>query len=270
MKLINLVDNTSKHPNLGSEHGLSTYIETKNHHLLFDLGHTDLFARNAIELKVDLGSVDTVIISHGHYDHGGGLKTFFELNAKAKVYIHHEAFNPHYSIKIDQLKPIGIDPIYRDHPQVVLVHDYPYKIDDHMVLYGDIHQTSFAPSGNAVLLEENHPDTFHHEQNLIIYENDQCILMAGCAHNGIVNIVEQIQAQLKQPITHVFGGFHLYNLTMDTIEDPTIIHQIALRLKASGAQYHTGHCTGLRPYAILKDFLKDQIDYFDVGCQITI
>ena len=270
MKLINLVDNTSMHPNLGSEHGLSTYIETKHHHLLFDLGHTDLFARNAEELKLDLTSIDTVILSHGHYDHGGGLKTFFELNAKAKVYIHHEAFNPHYSIKGDQLKDIGIDPIYKNHPQVVLVEEYPYVIDEALTLYANVHQTALSPSGNSVLLEENHSDAFHHEQNLIITEDHHCVLMAGCAHNGIANIVEQIQAQVKSPLTHVFGGFHLYNLTMDTIEDPKIIHQIAHRLIASGAHYHTGHCTGLRPYTILKDLMGDQIDTFEVGRSLTI
>jgi 7,8-dihydropterin-6-yl-methyl-4-(beta-D-ribofuranosyl)aminobenzene 5'-phosphate synthase len=270
MKLINLVDNTSTHSTLGSEHGLSTYIETKHHHLLFDLGHTDLFARNAHVLNIDLSSVDLVILSHGHYDHGGGLKTFFALNQKAKVYIHHAAFKPHYSIKGDLLKNIGIDPLYKDHPQVILVDTYPYHIDDDLVLYGDIHQNSFVPSGNKVLLEEDHPDAFHHEQNLIIHEGKQCVLMAGCAHNGIVNIVEQIQAQLKTPITHVFGGFHLYNLTMDTIEDPEIIHQIALRLKASGAQYHTGHCTGQRPYALLKEDMQESVTYFEVGHQISI
>lgn len=270
MKIINLVDNTSNIAKLGSEHGLSTYIETQNHHLLFDLGHTDLFARNAQVLKVDLGSVDTVVLSHGHYDHGGGLKTFFELNAKAKVYIHHEAFNPHYSIKADQLKPIGIDPLFKYHPQVVLVDSFPFIIDESLVLYGNILQRSFVPSGNSVLLEEDKLDAFNHEQNLIIHENEHCILMAGCAHNGIVNIVEQIQAQLTKPITHVFGGFHLYNLTLDTIEDPEVIQKIAHHLIVTGAQYHTGHCTGLRPYQILKERMQDQVDYFEVGSQISI
>lgn len=270
MKLINLVDNISNNPQLGSEHGLSTYIETNRHHLLFDLGHTDLFARNASALKVDLSSVDTVIISHGHYDHGGGLKTFFTLNQKAKVYIHHEAFTPHYSIKSDHLKDIGIDPIYQNHPQVVLVKDDPFIIDDTLTLYANIEQTSFVPSGNSVLLEKDQPDPFHHEQSLVITENNHCVLMAGCAHNGIVNIVEQIQAQLKKPITHVFGGFHLYNRTMDTIEDPVIIQQIAKRLIGTGAIYHTGHCTGMRPYEIMKKSMRNQVDYFEVGSEISI
>lgn len=270
MKLINLVDNISNNLILGREHGLSTYIETNNHHLLFDLGHTDLFAQNAKQLNVDLSSIDTVILSHGHYDHGGGLKTFFSLNQKAKVYIHHEAFMPHYSIKTNHLKDIGIDPVYKNHPQVVLVKEYPYVIAETLTLYANIQQTSFVPSGNSVLLEEDRPDPFNHEQSLVITEEHSCVLMAGCAHNGIVNIVEQVQARLKKPITHVFGGFHLYNLTMDTIEDPKIIHQIAKRLIATGAIYHTGHCTGMRPYQIMKESMQNQVDYFEVGSVINI
>ena len=265
-----LVENRTSSPDFGCEHGLSLYIETQKHKILFDMGASTSFLENAKKMDVDLSLVETAILSHGHYDHGGGLKTFFSLNQKVKVYIHHEAFMPHYSIKTDHLKDIGIDPVSKNHPQVVLVKEYPYVIDETLTLYANIQQTSFVPSGNSVLLEEDRPDPFNHEQSLVITEEHSCVLMAGCAHNGIVNIVEQVQARLKKPITHVFGGFHLYNLTMDTIEDPKIIHQIAKRLIATGAIYHTGHCTGMRPYQIMKESMQNQVDYFEVGSVINI
>ena len=73
MKIINLIENTPGIPNCGYEHGLSFYIETKNHRLLVDSGATDLFLWNAKTLGIDLTKVDTMILSHGHYDHGGGI-----------------------------------------------------------------------------------------------------------------------------------------------------------------------------------------------------
>ncbi|MFR0986450.1 MAG: MBL fold metallo-hydrolase [Frisingicoccus sp.] len=86
MKIVNLIENTEGCSGCASEHGLSFYIETK-HKLLVDTGATDAFVRNAKMLGVDLKAVDTVILSHGHYDHGGGLPAFIKINSKAKIYI---------------------------------------------------------------------------------------------------------------------------------------------------------------------------------------
>lgn len=72
-----LAENTSNDAQFETEHGLSLYIETSKHKLLFDLGASDLFAKNAVKMGVDLSAVDTVIISHGHADHGGEPTHFF-------------------------------------------------------------------------------------------------------------------------------------------------------------------------------------------------
>ena len=96
MTITALVENTAK-GDLKAVHGLSLYVETPGHRLLFDLGPDGTLLKNAGRLGIDLGRVDTVVISHGHYDHGGALAAFLEVNHTARVYVQRRAFAPHYS-----------------------------------------------------------------------------------------------------------------------------------------------------------------------------
>lgn len=107
MKITSLVENTTADPRLGKEHGLSLYIEAAGKTLLFDMGQSGLFAQNARTLGLDLAKVDLAVLSHGHYDHGGGLTHFLELNKTAPVYLSRYAFQPHYH---GAERYIGLDP----------------------------------------------------------------------------------------------------------------------------------------------------------------
>ena len=107
MRVVTLIENTAGCPELVCEHGLSFYIETGKHRILFDAGQTDAFAQNAEKLNVDLGSVDFAVLSHGHYDHGGGLQKFLQINQTAPVYLRRDAFLLHQN---GQGKNIGLDP----------------------------------------------------------------------------------------------------------------------------------------------------------------
>ncbi|AFV12532.1 metallo-beta-lactamase family protein [Thermacetogenium phaeum DSM 12270] len=84
MLIKTLVENTSISKDFGSEHGLSLYIETKKHKILFDVGASELFLQNAKKLNVNIADVDFLVISHGHYDHGGGAKNLFERKQKSR------------------------------------------------------------------------------------------------------------------------------------------------------------------------------------------
>ena len=85
MKITALLENTTKRPDMSTEHGLSLYIETAGHKILFDMGQTELFSENAAALGIDLEAVDLAVLSHGHYDHGGGLATLYAHNSKLLV-----------------------------------------------------------------------------------------------------------------------------------------------------------------------------------------
>jgi 7,8-dihydropterin-6-yl-methyl-4-(beta-D-ribofuranosyl)aminobenzene 5'-phosphate synthase len=113
MRIKTLVENTSLSGEISSEHGLSLYVESNGRKLLFDMGKTDLFLENAKKLGVDLAEVDLAIVSHGHYDHGGGLSAFLRANRKAMVYIRKEAFERHLALRPDgRLDDIGLDPAF--------------------------------------------------------------------------------------------------------------------------------------------------------------
>ena len=94
MRITALAENTSVSEKFGAEHGLSLYIETEKYNILFDMGQTELFSENAEKLGIDLSMADIAVLSHGHYDHGGGLKKFLSINDKATVYINRYAFSP--------------------------------------------------------------------------------------------------------------------------------------------------------------------------------
>ena len=106
MKVISLAENTCRSDSFETEHGLSLYIEARGKRILFDAGQSRLFSENALRLGVDLSTIDLAVLSHGHYDHGGGLEKFLEINRTAPVYLKNTAHLPHFSGE----RFIGIDP----------------------------------------------------------------------------------------------------------------------------------------------------------------
>ena len=257
MKITALTENTSK-TGLPYEHGLSLYIETKKHNILFDTGQTELFAQNAETLGIDLGKVDTAVLSHGHYDHGGGLMRFLELNKTAPVYMSKFAFEPHYN---GTQKYIGLDLSLRDSGRIVFT-DGVTKIGDGLTLYScndkeklcDLGSFGLNTKGNGEIF----PDDFRHEHYLLIEENGKRVLISGCSHKGIVNIESWFEPDV------LIGGFHLSKL-----EPGDKLRSIAQSLNSYGTSYFTCHCTGSEQYEFMKRFM-DRLGYISAGDSILI
>ena len=269
-----LVENTSISERFNCEHGLSLYIKTKKHKLLFDLGSGTLFLENAKKLNVDLSEVDLVVISHGHYDHGGGLKAFLTVNTKAKIYLNQKAFDRHYSNRMNGEKAyIGLDQGLIENERLIFIGDN-FIIDDELELFSDVYGGRFTPKGNQDLFMEIGKsivyDDFSHEQNLVVKENATTLLVAGCAHKGIINIIDRFNKKNNNSLTHVIGGFHLYNRSKDNCEEPELVNQIGELLKNSDSKYYTCHCTGIEPYKILKEIMGEKIEYLSTGSQLII
>ena len=274
MRIETLVENTSVSKRYDAEHGLSLYIETKLHKILFDLGASALFAENAKKMNVDLSAVDIVVLSHGHYDHGGGLKVFLAVNSKAQIYLQQRAFDKHYANKPSGEKVnIGIDEGIIPNSRLIWVRDH-LIIDDELQLFAGVQNGRFNPSGNQDLFMEYGPslaqDNFAHEQNLIIKEGEKTVVFAGCAHNGIVNIIDHMYALIHCFPSHVIGGFHFYNRSRGKGEDSALIGQVGDYLKNIGSKCYTCHCTGVEAYTSLKKIMAEQIEYLATGSQLTI
>ena len=262
MKITTLVENTSN-CTLTPKHGLSLYIETACHKLLFDLGPDgEVLFENARKLHIDLSEVDTVILSHGHADHGGALEYFLTQNHTAKIYVQKGAFAPHYRVLPGE-EPVynGLNPTLAEHPQIVLL-EGDCTIDEELSLFTIPASAQECRSeANAVLYEYDAPDAFLHEQSLILRENRTALIM-GCGHTGIVNILKKASA--ANPAVCI-GGYHLMNPTTKRPVSAGLMARIADFLgQYPQITFYTCHCTGPAAFAYLSQRL-DHMKYLACG-----
>lgn len=262
MQITALLENTTSRPDMLVEHGLSLYVETAEHRILFDMGQTDRFARNAEALGIDLSRVDLAVVSHGHNDHGGGLATFLEINLHAPVYVHRTAFLPHFN---GTGTFIGLDPSLRSHPRVKLTEDLT-EIGEGLTLLTCNALERPHSLGHFGLTEQVGetllPDGFLHEQYLLIREerNGSCkrVLLSGCSHKGIVDIAEWFSPDA------LVGGFHVSKMPRDTR-----LETVARQLNAHRTEFYTCHCTGTEQFDFLKPRME-RLHYLSCGRTITI
>ena len=277
MRLVNLIENTQGHDGCVYAHGLSFYVETAKHKLLLDLGPSEETLRNADALGIDLAAVDTVILSHGHYDHSGGILPFAKLNDKAFIYMQRSATDEYYAddgkTAPERFRYIGIDKKIADLPQVrFLAGDT--VIDDELELFVIHNGRHEIPFTNKRLLirsgEEYQRDDFRHEHFLVIHQAGKSILMSGCAHNGILNIMEAYMERYGKAPELVVSGFHLMKKTDYREDEIGEIKAIAEELKKYPTRFVTCHCTGTIAFDVMKEIMGDRLEYVHSGEEITV
>ena len=265
-----LSDNIALSSRYGSEHGLSLHIRSGDLNILFDTGAGSLFLENAKKNKIDISKVDLAVISHGHDDHGGGIKRFLEYNHNAPVYVSKHAFGSHYSKRSsDMLEEIGLEKDLALSKRLICLSG-TFFINEHIVIF-PCENIIKDPSGINMdlfkLVDDKYiSDDFLHEQNIVINERGIKVLFTGCAHKGIVNIMECHRNIFNEYPDYVIGGFHLSKGT----EDITVIEETGRFFSMTGAVFYTCHCTGLLAYKRLKEILGKKIKYIAAGMKIKI
>ena len=256
MKITVLAENTSR-KGMACEHGLSLYIEAAGRRILFDSGQSGLFAENAARLGIDLRKVELAALSHGHYDHGGGLRRFLELNGKAQVYVSCCAFEPHYNGE----KYIGLDEALLRSDRIVQTSGIT-PLGEGITLYDCLDRTTrypIDPAGLSVIENgQKLPEDFRHEHYLLIEENGKRFLFSGCSHRGVCNITEWFRPDA------LIGGFHLMKHPIDGE-----LVEIARRLDSYETDFYTCHCTGTEQYAAMKPYMR-RLHYLSTGDTVEI
>ena len=278
MRIVNLIENTEGRVGCAFAHGLSFYVETEKHKLLVDLGPSDETFKNAEKLGIDLTQVDTVILSHGHYDHSGGIMTFSNINPTAVIYMQESAGEDYYAddgadAGDKRYRYIGIDKDILNLPQIRRFQG-DHSIDDELELFTIRERSHKIPFTNKRLLIRESGDyirdDFRHEHYLVIHEGDKRILMSGCAHNGILSILDAYYEKYVSYPDVVISGFHLMKKTEYTEEELREVTDIGNELKNYPTMFYTCHCTGETAYQIMKEPMGEQLQYVHSGDEVRI
>lgn len=254
MKVHCLIENSASGPGLEAEHGLSLLIESGGHRILFDAGASPAFARNAARMGIDLGTVDTAVLSHGHYDHGGGLLRLLELNEHCTIRASKYAGEPHFNVSD---KDIGLPAELAGHNRLRFTPDAVHELAPGITLHPacTVPQPYPVPACGMSTMRNGIrvPDDFRHELYLLIEENGKRVLFSGCSHRGILNIVSHFRPHM------LVGGFHLMRTPLPELPP------VADALAQFPTRYFTGHCTGEHAFNFLKERLGDQLHAFSAG-----
>ena len=235
MKLSILTENTASEK-FCAEHGLSYYIE-HDVNILFDTGHSDVFLQNAKKLNIDIDQVDTVVLSHGHWDHGDGLRYI----SNKKLICHPDVFQKRYRKNGDE--NIGLELSFKELKNKfdIIYTRLPFEVSKNIIFLGEIpRNNSFEAQTTTFELDDKKDDFITDDSGLVIKLNNEIIIISGCAHSGICNMIEYAKKITGiDKIRAVIGGFHLkYNnkQTQETIE----------YLKSQDiAEMYPSHCTEL-------------------------
>ena len=258
-----LMENTSRREALVAEHGMSFLVEAEDSRILFDVGDTDGFLRNADALGLTLSTVDTLVLSHGHYDHTGGVAALIERGIlPERIYLGENFFEPRYSAEDGTMRYIGTNfgegDLYRAGVRHRVVTSGCLRIAKDIWLVSRFQHTCPFEAPPTTLLRwragEYATDLFPDEIGLVLRTEVGLVLLGGCCHSGMVNICEHVHRVLGQRPSIYIGGTHLKDSGEERIR-ATIDYAREHNIRVGAC-----HCTGTLASEI---FAEEYPEYFE-------
>jgi 7,8-dihydropterin-6-yl-methyl-4-(beta-D-ribofuranosyl)aminobenzene 5'-phosphate synthase len=271
-RVCSLVENTAERAGLLGEHGLAMWIECARRHVLFDTGQGLALLHNAKELGIDLQKADAIVLSHGHYDHTGGLVDALELARQAKLYAHPEAFERRFVRDDDgSSREVGIrdadaDAVRGRGAEVVETLK-PTEICEGLFVTGPVpRMTDYETTNGSFFLDSDfrRRDPLNDDQAMFFECDKGVVVLLGCAHAGVVNTLTYVQHITSgKPIHAVIGGMHLRRASRQRID-----RTLAAMREMNIACLRPAHCTGMRAVAGMWRLFPECCSTWSVGSRL--